>query len=233
MLGDDDSHSAPIRKILVKHWAAHTASKQHRTSIQRVKAEEEKAAAKAVKRRKPDGPSTDIGLPAPSTGASEAFEADSVAEMPSIAKKTKREQVADKNKLGAETVDDELDSFLSSLAETVSDSPSTSDPLNTKASGSKPAKKPYKPSQAETITQFEAAPMLIIPDAEGTIAAAPSAATNPFAGRMAPDVEGPVGPSPAMLEEDEEETEAERRARLEREEREEIMDRLEEETRVQ
>jgi hypothetical protein len=111
----------------------------------------------------------------------EALETDSAAEMTSIAKKTKREPIADNIKLTTGTVDEELDSFLSSLAQTVSALPSPSEPLNQRKSDIKSTKKPYKPSQAETITQFEAAPMLIIPDAEGTIAAAPSAATNPFA----------------------------------------------------
>jgi len=217
----------------VKHWAAHTASKQHRTSVQRVKTEEEKAAAKAVKRRKPDGPSAEIDIPSVPSGPTEAVQTDNVQEVPSIAKKAKREQVMDNIMPTAGTVDDELDSFLSSLAATVSELPAAPETLNQQASGSKPAKKPYKPSQAETITQFEAAPMLIIPDGDGTIAAAPSAATNPFAGRLAPDIEGPVVSLGALEEEDAEETEADRQARLEREEREEIMDRLEEETRVQ
>jgi zinc finger protein 830 len=128
-------------------------------------------------------------------------------------------------------VDDELDSFLSSIAGIAADP----DPSSASGSIPKPVtKKAYKPSQPEAQTLYEAAPTLFVPDNGSTITAAPTSASNPFAGRLTAQTEGPVLPDAVVVEpEEEEETEAERHARAQREEREEIIDRLEEETRAQ
>lgn len=217
------------RGSIVKHWSAHTASKQHRTSLQRVKAEEDKAAAKAAKRRKPDPVSTqDVMEEGPATVS--GHDADDEE------RQTKRSKVDGLKTSGQAApaptiVDDELDSFLSSIAGIAAD------PGPSSASGSIPkpvAKKAYKPSQPEAQTLYEAAPTLFVPDNGSTITAAPTSASNPFAGRLTVQMEGPVLPDAGVVEsEEEEETEAERHARAQREEREEIIDRLEEETRAQ
>jgi len=131
----------------------------------------------------------------------------------------------------ATVVDDELDSFLSSIAGIATDDAFAAASIPTTKTATK---KPYKPSQPETQTLYEAAPTLIIPDDANTISAAPTAASNPFAGRLTADTEGPVLPINGTAElDEEEETEAERRARSQREEREEIIDRLEEDARAQ
>ncbi|KAG7558292.1 hypothetical protein FFLO_02762 [Filobasidium floriforme] len=215
--------------VSVKHWSAHTASKQHRTSLQRVKAEEDKAAAKAAKRRKPDPVSAqDVMEEGPA--AVSGNDADDEE------RQTKRSKVDGLKTSGQAApapaiVDDELDSFLSSIAGIAADP----GPSSASDSNPRPAtKKAYKPSQPEAPTLYEAAPTLFVPDNGSTITAAPTSASNPFAGRLTAQTEGPVLPDAGVVEpEEEEETEAERHARAQREEREEIIDRLEEETRAQ
>lgn len=222
----------------VKHWAAHTASKQHKTSLQRVRAEEAKAAAKAQKRRKveaePAGVAEDEAegpaLPPGMQGDAESIEGPA----------RKKARIAEaSNGSGtpsapAAAVDDELDSFLSSIAAI------PAEPVETPQASTSKSRKPYKPAEPDTQTSYEAAPSLILPAASGeedssTITAGATAATNPFASRLAAGAVGPVAPTgPAVEEEEEEEeTDAQRRERLQREEREEIMDRLAEETRAQ
>lgn len=213
----------------MKHWSAHTASKQHRTSLQRVKAEDDKAAAKAAKRRKPDS----VVLPAPGEQVL-YLEAEASDQDARRSKRAKIEgEVAPVNEHAAPSVklDDELDSFLSSIAGIAEE---TTSPVASGSTQKTPARKPYKPSQPETQTLYEAAPTLIIPDNENTITAAPTLASNPFAGRLTVDAEGPSLPADTTADADvEEETEAERQARVQREEREEIIDRLEEDARAQ
>lgn len=126
-------------------------------------------------------------------------------------------------------VDAELDDFLSSLSAIpdVPVEPASTAPAN---------KSRYKPSQPETQTHYESAPIINAPPPTKStaISSGATAASNPFAGKLTKKVDiGPALPANDVAEEIEEETEAERRAREQREEREEIMDRLEEEQRAQ
>lgn len=225
---------------LVKHWAAHTASKQHKTSLQRVRAEEAKAAAKAQKRRKVEvGPAdvADAGGEGPALPPG-MQRGDENAEGPA----RKKARIAEPSggsgapPVPPAPVDDELDSFLSSIASLPAEPAETP-----QASGAATkSRKSYKPSEPETQTSYEAAPSLILPAASGdddpsSISAGATAAMNPFASRLASGAAGPAAPAgpEAEEEEEEEETDAQKRERLQREEREEIMDRLAEETRAQ
>lgn len=137
------------------------------------------------------------------------------------------------------SIDAEMDSFLSSLATLPPPEPAS----KTTATAATATKKAlFKSTVTEAPTSYEAAPVLIAPASSTnersttTISAAPSAASNPFAAKLSSNVDGPE-PLPEAQQQDEEEapeeTEAEKRERLIREEREEIMDRLEEETRAQ
>jgi zinc finger protein 830 len=216
--------------LVVKHWAAHTASKQHRTSLQRVKADQEKAAAKAAKRRKPVQTQDENNASVEEEGP--ALPIDENDSEP--AKKKTRTDAP--SSVPNPVIDAELDSFLSSLSALPTLPSEIPEPSTSTSNPKTQTKKPYKPSQQETQTAYESAPSLILPNTS-SISAAPSAASNPFAGRLTvqEDIEGPVVPTAedGAEDEEEEETEPERRARLEREEREEIMDRLEEESRAQ
>ncbi|KAJ9098503.1 hypothetical protein QFC20_005928 [Naganishia adeliensis] len=213
--------------VLAKHWDAHQVSKQHKTSLQRIRQEEAAAAAAA---RKKEGKKRQAVEDEPMTGPS-------VEEVSEEADRgTKRVRTEDAGPVDVpvtnNTVDAELDSFLSSLSAIPAETPAeiTSAPTTTTN------KSKYKPSQPETQTFYESAAITIAPPAtksSATISSGATAASNPFAGRLVRNVD--IGPElPADdAEEEEEETEAERRAREQREEREEIMGRLEDEQRAQ
>jgi hypothetical protein len=178
-----------------------------------------------LKKRKPDFSVAQPPTEGPASSLGDVVQK-AVSDAQPVAKKAKRDDTVGTSKPSS-IMDDELDLFLSTLASVQAESSSAPTPevLN--------PKRLYKTSQPETVTLFEAAPMLIGPENGNTIVAQATAATNPFAGRVAPEFEGPVAPLAELEEEEVEESEATRRARLEKEEREEIMDRLEEETRVQ
>ncbi|WWD20409.1 hypothetical protein CI109_104885 [Kwoniella shandongensis] len=217
-----------ICAVPVKQWDAHLLTKQHRTSVAREKAEQEKARSKRAaedsaggggkrartaqtavpqeEEEEEDGPA---GLPAgffssgnrPTVAVTSDEPGPSSAPAPSVA--------AAAAPVPAQTGDAELDDFLSSLNSDV-DTPSTSTIAVPPTAASKRKIATYKeviPGQAS----YEAAPVRIIPAEEN------------------PDGQG----GGAEAETEPEETEAERRARLEREEREDIVARLEEEERAQ
>lgn len=175
----------------VKHWDAHTASKQHKTSLQRVKQEQEKERAKARR----DQERHEAAGPSSKRQRVEATDTSSAAGPSETSGPAQEATVA---------VDSELDAFLSSL----NDEPPEVTPAEK-------ARKPYKVSEQESQTTYEAAPAPF------------QRSRKPQAGAGQDEEAG------EEEEEEEEESEAARRARLAREEREEIMDRLEEETRAQ
>lgn len=212
---------------IAKHWDAHQISKQHKTSLQRIRQEEVAAAAAA---RKKEGKKRQAVEDVPMTGPS-VEEVSEEADRGT--KRVRTEDTAGPVDVPPtdNTVDAELDSFLSSLSAIPSEAPAeiTSAPTITTN------KSKYKPSQPETQTFYESAAITLAPAAAkgSTISSGATAASNPFAGRLVRNVD--IGPElPADdAEEEEEETEAERRAREQREEREEIMGRLEDEQRAQ
>lgn len=216
-----------------KHWDAHQVSKQHKTSLQRIRQEEAAAAAAA---RKKEGKKRQAVEDVPMTGPSVEDVLAPAAEADGVDRGTKRVRTQDTAgpvdvPANTTSVDAELDSFLSSLSAIpaeVSAEPTPAATVN---------KSKYKPSQPETQTFYESAPITIAPaptkNGSATISSGATAASNPFAGRLVKNVDiGPELPADDAVEE-EEETEAERRAREQREEREEIMGRLEEEQRAQ
>ncbi|GHJ83668.1 hypothetical protein NliqN6_0070 [Naganishia liquefaciens] len=214
--------------VLAKHWDAHQVSKQHKTSLQRIRQEEAAAAAAAA--RKKEGKKRQAVDEAPMTGPT-------VEDVPAGAEADRGKRVRTDDAPGPvdtspanSLVDAELDDFLSSLS-AIPDIPAETEPPV-------PANKSrYKPSQPETQTHYESAAVLNAPPPTKStaISSGATAASNPFAGKLTKKVDiGPALPAEDVTEEaEEEETEAERRAREQREEREEIMDRLEEEQRAQ
>lgn len=212
-----------------KHWDAHQVSKQHKTSLQRIR-QEEAAAAAATKKK--EGKKRQAVDDVPMTGPTvEDVSPAAETENGDRGKRVRTDDVAgpvDTPPANA-TVDAELDLFLSSLS-AIPDIPAEPTP-------SAPANKSrYKTSQPETQTHYESAPVINAPPATKStaISSGATAASNPFAGKLVKKIDiGPALPADDGAEEEEEETEAERRAREQREEREEIMDRLEEEQRAQ
>lgn len=225
---------------VAKHWDAHQVSKQHKTALQRVRQEEAAAAAAAKKKEgKKRQAVDDVAMEGPSLEE----EKGAVQDEEAMDRSTKRVRTKGEAEVGQEqqsgattTVDAELDSFLSSLSSIpVPESEPT--PIATAATTSKSK---YKPSQPETQTFYESAPIKNALPAttkgSSTISSNATAASNPFAGRLQERTAvGPEKPSDEAVEEEEEEEEtpAQKRAREQREEREEIMGRLEEEQRAQ
>ncbi|KAJ9102984.1 hypothetical protein QFC19_004541 [Naganishia cerealis] len=220
-----------------KHWDAHQVSKQHKTALQRVRQEEANAAAAAKKK---EGKKRQAVEDVMMVGPAAEEPKDIVQGEETTDRGTKRIRTNG----GAEpsqgqstgtptTVDAELDSFLSSLSSLPAADP---EPAVTSTTTNKSK---YKPSQPETQTFYESAPIknaLPAPTkGSTTISSSATAASNPFAGRLVERTTvGPEKPTDeAVEEEEEEETPAQKRAREQREEREEIMSRLEEEQRAQ
>ncbi|KAK8849783.1 hypothetical protein IAR55_005119 [Kwoniella newhampshirensis] len=229
-----------ICAVPVKQWDAHLLTKQHRTSVARERAEQEKAKSKrpaedsgagggSGKRARTQvvsqGDDSDnhdegpTGLPAgffssgsrptAASSSSESQAGPSTSTSPSASNPVSTPAPAPASLTKAKkTGDVELDDFLSSLTEDVENLSAPLAPPPTAAGKRKIATyKEVIPGQAS----YEAAPVRNV-ESENS------------------DANGGAGEQ--TLEEPEE-TEAERRARLEREEREEIVARLEEEERAQ
>lgn len=221
-------YDAKLTHSTAKHWDAHQVSKQHKTSLQRIRQEEAAAAAAA---RKKEGKKRQAVDDVPMEGPTVEDVAPAAAEDGDRGmKRVRTDDVAGPvdTPTTDTTVDRELDLFLSSLS-AIPDIPAEPTPAA-------PANKSkYKTSQPETQTHYESAPVINAPPPTKStaISSGATAASNPFAGKLVKKVDiGPALPT-EEVEEEEEETEAERRAREQREEREEIMDRLEEEQRAQ
>ncbi|KAJ9115422.1 hypothetical protein QFC22_005179 [Naganishia vaughanmartiniae] len=226
--------------VLAKHWDAHQVSKQHKTSLQRVRQEEAAVAAAAKKKEgKKRQAVDDIPMEGPTVEETKDVAQDEeIADRSTKRVRTKGDAEAGQGQQGGSTatVDAELDSFLSSLS-----SIPTPDPAPALApAATTTSKSRYKPSQPETQTFYESAPIKNALPAttkgSSTISSSATAASNPFAGRLQERIAvGPEKPSDEAVEEEEEEEEtpAQKRGREQREEREEIMSRLEEEQRAQ
>ncbi|WVW87041.1 hypothetical protein I302_109097 [Kwoniella bestiolae CBS 10118] len=204
----------------VKQWDAHLLTKQHRQSVLREKAEQEKLVQAKAKSKRPLPQATDPqgqgesskrakiqntsveeeggrgNLPAGffSSGNQPAPQSNSPSPEPEPQPTTQSNQ---------STGDTELDDFLSSLNDDTPSTTSTAQPQVKQNQGKRKTYKEIIPSQ----TSYEAAPVRIAQPTED----------------QQQDVQ----------EEEPEESEQERKERLEREEREEIVRRLEEEERAQ
>ena len=206
---------------IVKQWEAHLLTKQHRTSVAREKAEEAARLAKAAKRAAPvpsaaPGPN-DIAEPEAKrarTGEHGALPAGffskgnersfSDDEGEDVAENTAVSPIA----VPAKTGDAELDDFFASLAAPEE----TAAPVQTEYSIT---------TKADTATKVRRAAYKEVAPGQASYEAAP--VRNVVAGQ---EEEKEPTPEP-------EETPAQRKERLAREEREEIMARLEEEERAQ
>ncbi|KAJ9094986.1 hypothetical protein QFC21_005779 [Naganishia friedmannii] len=227
--------------VLAKHWEAHQVSKQHKTSLQRIRQEEAAAAAAAKKKEgKKRQAVDDVPMEGPIVeGEKVVVQEEETGDRNTKRLRTKNDAEAGRGQQSGmtTTLDAELDSFLSSLSSIPAAEPESA-PITTTTSKSK-----YKPSQPETQTFYESAPIKNALPAttkgSSTISSNATAASNPFAGRLQERTAvGPEKPSDEAVEEEEEEEEeeetpAQKRAREQREEREEIMSRLEEEQRAQ
>lgn len=155
--------------------------------------------------------------------------------------------VPEANETGASVpaeVDAELDDFLNSIAGVEGDATAASVATSYATNGSAAApRKIYRPSQPETQTTYEATPLLNAPALPTASTSTSTAASAPGLGRQRA-LPGGVGPQPAPApapaadadadaDEQPEETDAQRRAREAQEEKEEILERLEEEQRAQ
>jgi zinc finger protein 830 len=207
----------------VKQWDAHLLTKQHRTSVSREKASQAKLAAK---RSAPDQSAEGSSKRAKTAGAAEPAEETpmglpagffSAGNQPQVADEDDEEgSVSQSNVAGAgagvagkveSTGDQELDDFFASLDE---DTPAAVDPPPVNLAEGK--KKGYQSSSSAAIqgvASYESAPVLLQTGTEQT--------------EQAEEAGQPVV----------EETEEEKRTRIAREEKEEIMGRLEEEERAQ
>ncbi|WVQ66157.1 uncharacterized protein L199_004335 [Kwoniella botswanensis] len=220
-----------ICAVPVKQWDAHLMTKQHRQSVAREKAEQEKALKAKTKSKRPLSQSTDID----GQGQGQAGESSKRAKIQA----THTEEDEDDDETGSgvgglpagffsssnqpkpisrspspgpqqslqPTGDTELDDFLSSLND---DTPSSAAPITAQSqtkqiNGKRKTYKEIIPSQ----TSYEAAPVRIAPTTQDDQKDAVQEEAEP------------------------EESEQERKERLEREEREEIVRRLEEEERAQ
>ncbi|WVN87471.1 uncharacterized protein L203_102653 [Cryptococcus depauperatus CBS 7841] len=202
-----------ICSVPVKQWDAHLLTKQHRVSAAREKAEKEKmerakrprqeTTAEGSSKRQRIHPEVEEDEGQPSQLPSGFFSAKNKPADTDDVIKLEASPV-DVAAPPAKTGDTELDDFLASLEETTP-APTTSAPTSI---ASKRRLASYKAVDDEIVGQavYQAAPVMNAPATKEQ------------------DVK---------MEEEPEETEAERRERLAREEREEIMARLEEEERAQ
>ncbi|OCF62111.1 hypothetical protein L486_01778 [Kwoniella mangroviensis CBS 10435] len=222
-----------ICAVPVKQWDAHLMTKQHRQSVAREKAEQEKALKAKTKSKRPLSQSADIdgqgqgqGQPGesskraktqPTHNEEDDDEDESgrrVGGLPAgffsssnQPKPLSRSPSPEPQQSLQPTGDTELDDFLSSLND---DTPSSTAPITAQSqtkqiNGKRKTYKEIIPSQ----TSYEAGPVRIAPPTKD-------------------DQKDAV-----QEEEEPEESEQERKDRLEREEREEIVRRLEEEERAQ
>ncbi|EKC99356.1 hypothetical protein A1Q2_06293 [Trichosporon asahii var. asahii CBS 8904] len=201
----------------VKQWDAHLLTKQHRQSVQRERAEEAKRAAAAAKRKQAAEPEPETAKRQRVTEPEPEEEEDdrpslppgffSSGNGPSVAEDDEQESSAPPPK-EEKKGDAELDAFLASLND-VDDAPAPTAAEQGETAKTKATKKRrvgYKESEEDGVASISAAPVLIQRNEAGE--------------------EKEPTPEP-------EETEQERRERLAREEKEEIIARLEEEQRAQ
>lgn len=200
----------------MKQWDAHLLTKQHRQSVQREKAEEAKRAAAAAKRKQAAEPEPEtakrqrVSEPEPEDDDGPSLPAGffSSGNKPSVADEgAEEESPAPPPEVGKKD-DVELDAFLASLNDD-DDAPAPTAAEQGETAKTKATKKRrpgYKESEEDGVASISAAPVLIQRNQAGE--------------------EKEPTPEP-------EETEQERRDRLAREEKEEIIARLEEEQRAQ
>lgn len=202
------------RLILVKQWDAHLLTKQHRQSVARVKKEEEKDAKKrdravpaeeedeGKRKRAKVEVAEKSNLPAGffSSGGPSVVE-DGPEQPTPTAQPGPAAENGDTGE--AKDVDEDLDAFLSSLAEPEEATAAPAAPAPTAPAPAVVKKRSKYRDIPEGVASYSAAPVLI------------------------------NGAEQAEEETEPEETPAERRARLAREEKEEILQRLDDEQRAQ
>lgn len=232
--------------LTVKHWDAHTASKQHKTSLQRIKQEQDKEKERAKDRSSAGGKAkrrdvaaadeyTDVSEAGPSSSKRQRVEGKDPSDPQTASRMiTTSNQETNGGGGGGGAVDSELDAFLSSLNETESTSDAqgeTGTASTVAAAATSNARKPYKLSEQESQTTYEAAPAPFHRPMKSKKMAVSGGEED--GGEQEGDTAAVSAGADQEEEEAQEESEATRRARLALEEREEIMDRLEEESRAQ